>query len=271
VSVFAAFQGQPSLALGNAVGSIICDTGLILGLATVISPPPLVRRIVNRQGWIQLGAAVLLVVACVPWMDPRSLLENGGLLPRFMGFVFLALLVGYMWISVLWSREDRGENEPQLPKEKEGLGGFGILCKLLAGVFLVVGSSRLLIPSVEEVALRWHVPDSIIGATLVAFGTSLPELVTALTAVRRGHGEIAVGNVIGADILNVLFVAGASAAVTSPGLHAPAFFFKMQFPAMIALLLIFRFGVMLSKDRLRKGVGWMLLAGYLVVTILSYR
>ena len=82
VSVFAAIQGQPGLALGNAVGSIICDTGLILGLASVIAPLKLDRRIVNRQGWIQLGAAAALVACSFPWSTPAQVFSSGGNLPR---------------------------------------------------------------------------------------------------------------------------------------------------------------------------------------------
>ena len=80
------------------------------------------------------------------------------------------------------------------------------MMKLLGGIILVVVSSKVLIPTVEVTALRIGIPQSIIAATLVAFGTSLPELVTAVTAVRKGHGELAVGNIVGADILNVLLL-----------------------------------------------------------------
>jgi cation:H+ antiporter len=109
-----------------------------------------------------------------------------------------------------------------------------------------------------------------VAATLVAFGTSLPELVTAVTAARRGHGDLAVGNVIGADILNVLFVAGASAAVTKGGLHAGGHFFTLLFPAMIAVLLVFRIGIFVSGDWMKRGFGLVLLAVYALVSLLSY-
>ena len=77
VSVLAAFNGEPGLALGNAVGSVICDTGLILGLACILMPLPLDRELVNRQGWVQFGAGLLLVLACIPWADPLSVFAEG--------------------------------------------------------------------------------------------------------------------------------------------------------------------------------------------------
>ena len=104
VSVLAAVQGSAELALGNAVGSILCDTGLILGLAALIAPLPLDRAIVNRQGWIQLGAGVLLVLACVPFGALESVWQIGGRLPQRVGFVFLLLLALYLWQAVRWTR-----------------------------------------------------------------------------------------------------------------------------------------------------------------------
>jgi cation:H+ antiporter len=114
------------------------------------------------------------------------------------------------------------------------------------------------------------VPEAIIAATLVAFGTSLPELVTAVTAAKKGHGELAVGNIIGADILNILFVSGLAAAVTPGGLAASVDFFKTLFPAMLFVLIIFRLGIFVSKDRLKKPFGLMLIGIYLALTFFSY-
>ena len=268
VSVFAAIQGDPDIALGNAVGSIICDTGLILGTAALIAPLPLNRKIVNRQGWIQLGAGFLLVIACLPFGSLNETFDTGGRLPRFMGFVFLVLLVVYMWQSIRWSRDAGGAAEEH--HEDSPANTFLVVIRLLFGIILVVCASSVLIPSVKIVAERVNVPESIIAATLVAFGTSLPEFVTAVTAARKGHGGLAVGNVIGADILNVLFVAGAAAAVTSGGLEAPPHFFKLLFPLMLFILVVFRVGIFASSDRLKRPFGVILIAAYILVTALSY-
>ena len=115
-----------------------------------------------------------------------------------------------------------------------------------------------------------EVPDSIIAATLVAFGTSLPELITAVTAARRGHGDLAIGNVVGADILNVLFVAGAAAAVTPRGLAAGPHFFVVLFPAMLLILVVFRLGVIFSGEHLKRPFGYILLGAYAVYMVVSY-
>ncbi len=290
VSVLAALQGKYELALGNAVGSIICDTGLILGIACLIAAPKLPRSIVNRQGWLQFGAGVLLVAICWPWGvggNPWQVKPDApwGRLPQWGGFLFVGLLVGYLWLSVRWARSaPAGEGLREEPAEalaggavsleeweKDAAAPMGLVVgKLLLAIMLVVGASHLLIPAIEEAAMRMHVPSSIVAATLVALGTSLPELVTAITASLKGHGDLAIGNVIGADILNVLFVAGVSAAVTSGGLPAPASFFQILFPAMLAVLIAFRIGVMLSKDRMKRSYGFVLLAVYALAMIASY-
>ena len=272
VSVFAAVQGDPDIALGNAVGSIICDTGLILGTAALIAPLPLNRKIVNRQGWLQLGAGFLLVIACLPFGSLGTTFAEGGRLPQVMGFVFLILLAAYMWQSIRWSRDTDSDitMEPE-QTHNESANTALVVVKLLFGILLVVAASTVLIPAVKIVAERVKVPESIIAATLVAFGTSLPEFVTAVTAARRGHGALAVGNVIGADILNVLFVAGAAAAVTGGGLEAPTHFFRLLFPLMLFILIVFRVGIFVSGDRLKRPFGVILIAAYLFVTILSYK
>jgi cation:H+ antiporter len=270
VSVFAAIEGRPGLALGNAVGSIICDTGLILGIASLIAPLRLDRTIVNRQGWIQFGAGILLIAACVPWSSPMSAVSTGGNLSQTMGFVFLGLLAFYMWQSIRWARAD---HQRLAVEEHEGDVGAPlavVLLKLVGSVALVVLSADVLIPAVSEAAMRMAIPESIIAATLVAFGTSLPELITAVTAARRGHGELAVGNIVGADILNVLFVAGAAAAVTPIGLEAGVHFFTVLFPVMIAVLLVFRIGIFMSGESMKRPFGFVLLGAYAVYMVISY-
>ena len=107
VSVLAALRGDPDIALGNAVGSIICDTGLILGIACLINPLRLPREIVNRQGWLQFGAGWLLVAACWPWATGGNPFQVGGNLPQMAGVIFIVLLAGYLWLSVRWARSSR--------------------------------------------------------------------------------------------------------------------------------------------------------------------
>ncbi len=267
VSVLAAIEGSPGLALGNSVGSVIADTGLILGLACLVAPLQLDTKIVNRQGWIQVGAGLLLVVLSTPWLTLGGTFSIGGRLTQNAGFLLLALLVAYLYLSVRWAGQHRQEAEHLAAGP--AVAPWPTLAKVVGATAGVVISAQIVIPSVTEAALRMSVPDSVIAGTLVAFGTSLPELVTALTAAKRGQGGLAVGNVIGADILNVLFVSGAAAAVTPGGLLAGPDFFRVLFPAMLCILIVFRAGIYFSGDVLRRQFGVMLLAlygGYLIVS-----
>ena len=141
---------------------------------------------------------------------------------------------------------------------------------ILVGCFFVVLSSMTLIEATVTIAKGVGIPQAVIASTVVAFGTSLPELVTAVTAARKGQGELAVGNVIGADILNVLFVAGAAAAITPNGLPAEPIFFKLQFPAMLIILLCFRIGIFAAKDGLlTRPFGAFLVTVYIIYGILN--
>ena len=264
VSVLAAIQGKSELALGNAVGSVICDTGLILGIACLISPPQLPRRIVNRQGWLQLAAGILLVASCVPWRNPLSAFTDGGHLSQVAGMIFVGLLISYLWITVVWAKQSRDDVSLEEFEHDVKASTALVVSKLIVGLALVVASCQLLIPGVTIAAERMSIPEGVIAATLVAFGTSLPELVTAVAASRRGHGDLAVGNIIGADILNVLFVAGTAAAFTKTGLVAGPSFFRFLFPAMLFVLVVFRVGTIVYPNRLPRGFGWILLAAYVV-------
>jgi cation:H+ antiporter len=264
VSVLAAIEGNPDLALGNAVGSVIADTGLIIGLAALVGTLPVVIEKINKQGRIQLMAGILLVVVSLPIFSKTGT----GVIHQWVGFLFLGLLVVYMVMTIRWARQSNNQEIFEMEEEKSNL--FIQIMKLIIGITLVILSSKVLIPSVEITAIRIGIPQSVIAATLVAFGTSLPELVTAITAVRKGHGELAVGNIIGADILNVLFVVGSAAAVTSSGLAVPVDFYWLQFPAMLLILVIFRIVAKNKRDVITKKEGLLLLGIYVIYIVLNY-
>ncbi len=270
VSVFAAIEGSPGLALGNAVGSIICNAGLILGLACVLAPLKLDRLIVNRLGWMQLGTAVVLVAAGFPWSSPRTLFSTGGTVSQITGFVFLAALALYLGQSIRWAKQETGGRGADAPQVAARGSALIAVARLSGALAVMVASARVLIPAVQEAAARLHIPEDIIAATLVAFGTSLPELVTAVAAARRGHGELAVGNVVGANVLNVLFVAGAAAAVTPAGLAAEGHFFSILYPVMLFILTVLQIGIVGARHQLGRPFGFVLLGAYVVYMVISY-
>jgi cation:H+ antiporter len=266
VSVMAAYMGNPGLALGNGVGSIIADTGLIFGLTCILAAVPVNRFILNRTGWVQVGSATLLVLLAVgSWIAA----PDEPMLYRWVGFLLLALLVVYLYVTYLWARQGGSvlTEDEHYHEELMSLGKAWSL--VIIGLLLVIIGARVLVPSASEIAVRLGVPDDVIAATMVALGTSLPELMTAIAAVRKGHPEITVGNIVGADVLNTLFVIGAAAAAAP--LAIPANFYLFHFPAM--LIILFSFRVFISMNRtgtFRRWQGFWLLGIYLLYVVVQY-
>ena len=256
VSVLSALKGSAGLAMGNAVGSVICNTGLILGTSSLIAPLPFKKNVVRKPNLILCGSAILLILCSFVFK---------GRVPQYVGFVFIVLLALYLIWTIKSVKTSSSEEE-----ESADSSTLVIILKLILGVVLVVLSSKILIPTVQETALRCKIPETVIAATLVAFGTSLPELITGITSAKKGHGDLAIGNVIGANILNILFVVGASASVTRGGLAVEKNFFYLLYPSMLFMLLVLLLTLKFSKDSLKRGVGLILLLAYLAVTVLSY-
>ena len=256
VSVLSALKGSAGLAMGNAVGSVICNTGLILGTSSLIAPLPFKKNVVSKPNLILCGSAILLILCSFVFK---------GRVPQYVGFVFIVLLALYLIWTIKSVKTSSAEEE-----ESADSSTLIIILKLILGVVLVVLSSKILIPTVQETALRCKIPETVIAATLVAFGTSLPELITGITSAKKGHGDLAIGNVIGANILNILFVVGASASVTRGGLAVEKNFFYLLYPSMLFMLLVLLLTLKFSKDSLKRGVGLILLLAYLAFTVLSY-
>jgi len=280
VSVMAAWSGEPGLALGNAIGSIVADSGLIFGLGCLITVLPADRFVLSRQGWVQFGAGVLLAALCFGAFVAAG---DAATLGRWVGLLLLGLLAAYMWISVRWSREHRhGEpfqaNDEADTERKAGRALPLLLTFVVVGLALVVLSSRVTILAVKELAeVHWHVPKVVVASTLVAFGTSLPELVIGLTSIFKGHKEILVGNIIGADILNVLFVVGASAAaaplpIIEAGTAVPRILLYLHLPFMLAILVLFRLFIFRAAARgsFRRWYGVPLLLLYVAYAVVQY-
>lgn len=294
VSVMAAWNGEPGLALGNAIGSVIADTALIFGLGCLLVRLPADRLILNRQGWVQFGTAVLLSAICYA---EYARVGDKAAISREVGVGLLGLLAWYLWISVKWSREharivaaQTGEplenvveaSEPALEAEfhLEHAGSNFVWTTLrgLVGLGMVLAASEFAVEAVKLLALRLGVPEVVISATLVAVGTSTPELVVGLMAIRRGHPELLVGNVIGADILNILFVTGAAACAaplaivdTNPGASFPTVFLAVQLPFMLGVLLYFRLCIFRAarQGAFDRWMGWPLVTSYLAFVIIS--
>jgi cation:H+ antiporter len=258
VSVLAAWQGSPGLALGNAYGSNIANIGLILGITALVRPLT-VRSTVLRQE-LPLLTLVTVVAAWQLWDQQVSRVEAALLLA-----LFAALLLWSVWQGMRQGNDTlAGEMEEELASHPIPL--WRAVFWMIAGLLLLLVFSRILVWGAVKIAVTLGVDDMIIGLTIVAVGTSLPELASSIAAVRKGEDDIAIGNIIGSNLFNTLAVVGL-AGLISPmrvGAEVLARDLVVMFAFTVSLFLIgFGFG---RPGRINRYEGLALCLGYLAYT-----
>ncbi|MCI5798952.1 MAG: calcium/sodium antiporter [Victivallales bacterium] len=195
----AALQGAGDIALGNVIGSNICNIALILGLSALITPLRVNPNLFKLDVPLMLGASVLL--AFFLWL-------SGGL-NRLEGAVFFAGIIAYMAYSVHAARKS-GEEVTEIEGDGKPLSIAFSIGLVLLGLAMLVGGAKLLVGSAVWLAQLLGVTQAVIGLTIVAVGTSLPELATSVVAALKGERDIAIGNVVGSNIFNILAILGAA-------------------------------------------------------------
>lgn len=206
-SLQAALAGSPGIAVGNVVGSNIGNILLILGLAAVIAPVAVAPEALRRDGVVMMGATL----ACVA-------LALAGTVGRGAGALLLAALVAYLLLTVLIERRRQSaaalmyaHEAGILPEVPLATGRAALI--LLAGLAATLVGAKFLVAGAIELAGRLGMSEAVIGLTIVAIGTSMPELVTSVIAARKGQGDVAFGNVVGSNIFNILGILGVTALV----------------------------------------------------------
>lgn len=249
VSAMASAMGDSGIAIGNAVGSAICNIGLIVGLLAILGTVRVDLR-AFRSRWIWMMAAAVMVFV-FSWNLATT---------RRQGAVLIALALAYLIVDYLAVRKSRNPPGPPLAeKEKEnaGLGREIVFFGLGAG--LVIAGSRLLVISGSTLAAMMGVPSVIIGLSIIAVGTSLPELVTAVSSARKGVSDLSIGNIIGANVLNLGLITG-TASVIRP-LELTRFTQVYSFP-WLTLFIAGMAWLLLRDGRLEKRDGFLLLGCY---------
>lgn len=241
VSAISAMENAPELALGNAYGSNIANIALILGVTALISPVLVVRKALKRDLPILLAVTGLAVF-----------LAFDGAIDRIDGVVLLLVFAGVMGFNIISEirHKTKGENaenaEDESPKKTLGWSVFW----LILGLALLVGSSRALVWGAVEIARALGVSDLLIGLTIVAVGTSLPELASSIAAARKGENDLAFGNIIGSNLFNTLLVVGIAATIAPMKSFEPSVFYR-DMPVMAVLtVLLLLFGLPVRKKRL---------------------
>lgn len=205
VSALAAFQGNPGLALGNAYGSNITNIGLILGITAVIAPIAVHSQVMRKE--LPILALVTLAAAWLLFDGELSRLDATGLL------VLFALVLGWSIWSGMRKTDDVFATEMDAELATHPMPIRNAMLWLVVGLVLLIISSRILVWGAVDLATRFGVSDLVIGLTIVAIGTSLPELASSIIAARKGEHDLALGNILGSNLFNTLAVVGIAGSI----------------------------------------------------------
>ena len=256
VSATSALEGHGEIAYGNAVGSVICNAALIAAVTIAVRPGRVDPKTLKTPVIFFFSAAG--VYAAVAYTT--------GNFSRRVGVLLLGVFAAYMLATVRQIRR-----AASAPAEGEAAAGVPSLRRdlglLAAGAVLIAVGARLLVDNGVLIARELGVPESVIALTFIALGTSLPELVTALTALVKGHGSLSLGNVVGANLLNLVLVCGASMTLAPFRLPQSAVLFGrnaalvLELPVMVLVMLLLTVPA-LKKGRLYRGQGILLLLVY---------
>ena len=262
VSTMSALSGHGEIAYGNAIGSVICSAALIAAITIAVRPGKVDPKTLKTPVAFFFAAAAIYCIAAYVF----------GKFTRVMGVIMLAMFVAYMIVNVLQMKNapaevhEEAEEEMSLPKT---------LGLLVVGAVLIAVGANLLVDNGTLIAQALGVPESVIALTFVALGTSLPELITAITSLMKGHSDLSLGNVIGANVFNLVLVSGVSvtlAPFTIPqsntlfGINSSL---VLDLPVMLAVMLILTVPARV-KGKLNRAQGITLLAIYAAFCVVQF-
>ncbi len=242
VSAASALSGHGEIAYGNAIGSIICNTALIAALTVAVRPGRADTASLKVPVLFFFGAAA--VYACVAWF--------GGEFTRLVGFALLAIFAAYMTYTVLRVKRLPPAEPVQNPKEEYSSPVRDVV-RLVIGAAAIAYGAELLVDNGTLIAQALGVPESVIALTFVALGTSLPELVTAITSLAKGHGALSLGNIIGANLFNLVWVSGLSVVLSPFGVPTGKTIAGLNASLVLDIPLMLLVMALLTIPALRKG------------------
>ena len=262
VSTMSALSGHGEIAYGNAIGSVICNAALIAAITIAVRPGKVDPKTLRTPVAFFFAAAAIYCFAAYVM----------GRFTRVMGLVMLAMFVAYMVVNVKQMKntpvEEPAEETEEMPLSKT-------LLLLVVGAALIAVGANLLVDNGTLIAQALGVPESVIALTFVALGTSLPELVTAVTSLVKGHSDLSLGNIVGANVFNLVLVSGMSvtlAPFTIPqsntlfGINSSL---VLDLPVMLVVMLILTLPALL-KGKLYRAQGILLLAVYAAFCVVQF-
>lgn len=246
VSVTSALKGSAGITIGNVVGSNIMNVLLILGLTAVI------RAISVQESTVKYEIPFVIVVTAL--LAVMGLADNS--VSRLEGVILWGFMLLYLLYLLKMAKGGQAQEEPAEADRKDSV--LKMAAMVVVGAVMIVFGSDVTVDAATELAIIFGMDDRVIGLTIVAFGTSLPELVTSVTAALKGKADIAVGNIVGSNIFNILFVVGTSALIIPVEYKAEFLVDSVTAVAAVVLLL----ACVARKKKLGRSGGMVMLAGY---------
>lgn len=250
VSLVAAFKGNSAISVGNVVGSNICNMLLVLGGASLFGKLYYKKKVVERDYFYLLISYFALLIISFGTFNQKT---EAGIINRVDGLLLLCFLGVYVYSLIMDTKKEIKKQE----KTKEKV-TFKKILFIIIGLIAIIGGGELVVNSATDIAKIIGLSDSVIALTIVAVGTSLPELVTSVVAVKKGESDLAIGNVIGSNIFNIFLILGLSATVNS---------LTISFSSLIDMLVMLGAGLLvygftLKDQKVTKQRGMVLLVFY---------
>lgn len=255
VSIIAGIKGQNDIALGNVIGSNMFNVLAVVGICAMIKPIQIEKSIIAKEyPFALLATAALLVLSC-------DVVLNGtetNTISRSDGIILLLFFAVFLYSIITTALHSRTDND-DTSNTKSPMKLWKSIVFTVGGLAGIIIGGQLVVDSATEIALKFNISESLVGLTIVAIGTSLPELVTSIVAARKGESDMAVGNVVGSSIFNIFFVLSASATISTMSISRENIIDLLLLSAI--MLLVYAFCI--SKRRVSRPEGVILTLGYI--------
>ncbi|MDB1954069.1 calcium/sodium antiporter [Clostridium tertium] len=259
VSLIASFEGNNGITIGNVLGSNIFNTLMVLGVTAIIMPIVIKKNSVIKDYIINIVVSIVLLVLTFG----RVLLNKEAALTRISGIILLILCIIYT-LYLIKSAKSRKEEDSE---EEEDIKILSCIIKIILGIIGIIAGGNLVVSSASDIAYSFGLSDKLVGLTIVAVGTSLPELVTTMIASIKGENDIAIGNVLGSNIFNILLILGVSSSINAIPISS-SLLIDILFLIVISIILgIFMFKGKKDKLKLDKLEGLILVLLYIIYMI----
>lgn len=258
VSMTAAIKGSNDIAIGNVVGSNLFNTLVVLGASAVITPVIVQKEIIKVDYPISVFITLLLGIFCLDKVFGAEDMAIG----RIDGIILLICFAGFMFIVIREGLKNRDSSENNDNKEKQKPVWLTLLLTALGLAGIIFGGD-MTVEGAKEIARYFKLSEALIGLTVVALGTSLPELVTSIVAAKKGECDIAVGNVVGSNIFNILLILGISASIL-PMNVSPSYIYDIAI--LLAISVIFFIPMAINK-KVGRGMGAVMILTYVLYTV----